>query len=40
MGKIAYRAEGVDTDNPEASLVEAIERAVRLQESAPAAGEE
>ena len=31
-GKIAYRAEGVDMDSPEASLIEAIERALRVAE--------
>jgi thiol-disulfide isomerase/thioredoxin len=35
-GKIAYRAEGVDMDSPEASLVEAIQRTMRAQEMAPA----
>ena len=37
-GKIAYRAEGVDMDSPEASLIEAIERTMRPAEvMAPAA---
>ena len=31
-GKIAYRAEGVDMDSPEASLIEAIEKALRPTE--------
>ena len=31
-GKIAYRAEGVDMDSPEASLIEAIERTLRPAE--------
>jgi thiol-disulfide isomerase/thioredoxin len=35
-GKIAYRAEGMDMDNPEASLTEAIEKTLRLGEMAPA----
>ncbi|HXH66180.1 MAG TPA: TlpA disulfide reductase family protein, partial [Candidatus Limnocylindrales bacterium] len=35
-GKIAYRAEGVDMDSPEASLVEAIQRTMQAQEMAPA----
>jgi thiol-disulfide isomerase/thioredoxin len=32
-GKIAYRAEGVDMDSPEASLVEAIEKTLRPAET-------
>jgi len=37
-GKIAYRAEGVDMENPEASLIEAIERTMRpVEVVAPAA---
>jgi thiol-disulfide isomerase/thioredoxin len=38
-GKIAYRAEGVDMDSPEASLLEAIEKALHPAEVAPAAVE-
>lgn len=36
-GKIAYRAEGVDLDNPETSLIEAIEKTLHPVETAPAA---
>jgi thiol-disulfide isomerase/thioredoxin len=38
-GKIAYRAEGVDTDSPEASLLEAIERALRARDTHAAVAE-
>jgi thiol-disulfide isomerase/thioredoxin len=38
-GKIAYRAEGVDMDSPEASLIEVIEKTLRPAEMAPAAVE-
>jgi thiol-disulfide isomerase/thioredoxin len=36
-GKIAFRAEGVDFDNPEASLIEAIEKTLHPVEMVPAA---